>query len=312
MPLATLALLLAACGGAAGGLQNVGAPLPPEAARGGDGAEPGFEGAPSAAPAAPQEGSGGVPTDDGVPPSALRDEAKVVYTGSLELVVADLQAALAQARAMVAATGGYIGASEESDDGEVALATITYRIPAARWEDAVADLRELATRVVGERTQATEVGGQIVDLEARVRNLRASETVLVGIAEGTGRVSDLLEVQARITEVRGQIEQLEAQRLRLEDQAAYGTLVTTFGTEVEQVEVAARGWDPRSDVDGATATLIGAAQAVVSAAIWLGIVWLPVILLVALAALALRWVVRRAFPGTSPRGPIGGWGQPGG
>ena len=164
----------------------------------------------------------------------------------------DLQAALAKARTAVLATGGYIGASQESNDGDRSVATITYRIPATRWEDALASLRGLATKVVGEQTQATEVGGQIVDLEARLRNLRASEQVLVEIAKGTGKVTDLLEVEARIAEVRGQIEQLDGQRLQLQDQVAYGTLVATFGTEVVQVQETAKGWDPTSDVDGAT------------------------------------------------------------
>ena len=265
----------------------------------------------SPAPAAEEPGQGqGLPlTDDGQqPPSALRDDLRVVYTGSLDLVVADLQAALAQARAAIAATGGYIGASAETNDGDVAVATITYRIPASRWEDAVADLRGLATRVVNERTEATEVGSQLVDLEARLRNLRASETVLVGIAEGTERVADLLEVQGRIADVRGQIEQLDAQRAQLEDQVAYGTLVTTFGTEVVQVQAAAQGWDPRTDVDGATATVIQAGQTLVSGAIWFAIVWLPVIVALVLLALVVRWAVRRLFPNAHPADAIAGWG----
>ena len=114
-------------------------------------------------------------------------------------------------------------------------------------------------RSLGEKTNAAEVGGQIVDLEARLRNLRASEQVLVGIAQGTGKVTDLLEVQQRISDVRGQIEQLDGQRAALEDQVAYGTLVTTYGLEVAQVEEAKAGWNPATDVDGASATLIGAA-----------------------------------------------------
>ena len=116
----------------------------------------------------------------------------------------------------------------------------------SRWEDALGSLRGLATKVVGEQTQATEVGGQIVDLEARLRNLRASEQVLVGIAEGTGRVRTCSRSQARISDVRGQIEQLDGQRAALEDQVAYGTLVTTFGLEVVQVEQAKAGWNPAS------------------------------------------------------------------
>ena len=108
-----------------------------------------------------------------------------------------------RAKTAVLATGGYIGASQESNDGDRSVATITYRIPAARWDDAIGSLRGLATKVVAEQTQATEVGGQIVDLEARLRNLRASETSLQAIAQGTGKVSDLLEVEAQLTAVRG-------------------------------------------------------------------------------------------------------------
>ena len=305
MLLIAVTAVLAACGGAASTLDNVGGPIDtPEDG----GQQPGFEAAPSMAPG--MAGGSGQETGGNPPADALRDDLKVVYTGSLSLVVADLQPALAQGRAAVLATGGYIGASEESNDGESAYATITYRIPAARWDDAITSLRGLATRVVGERTQATEVGSQLVDLEARIRNLRASEGVLVGIAEGTGRVTDLLEVQARIAEVRGQIEQLDAQRARLEDQVAYGTLVTTFGTEVEQVATVAKGWDPKTDVDGAVATLVEAGQTLVSGAIWFGLVWLPVILVLAVAALAVRWAFRRFFPGARPADTIAGWGSP--
>ena len=223
----------------------------------------------------------------------------------------DLQGALAKGKAAVLATGGYIGASQESNDGDRSVATITYRIPATRWDDAIDSLRGLASKVVAEQTQATEVGGQIVDLEARLRNLRASETSLQAIAQGTGKVSDLLEVEAQLTAVRGQIEELDGQRAQLEDQVAYGTLVTTYGLEIVQVQETAQGWNPAEDVDGATATLIGAGQAVVSGAIWFGIVWLPLILLIAAIVLIVRFVVRRFVPRQGPGGPVPGWGDGG-
>jgi len=306
MPIAVLAMLLAACGGTSSSiLSTVG-----DAAdtNGESGAFPQAAAA-SEAPAAPEEAAGQPPVRSaGQVPSAPRDDLKIVYTGSLELVVDDLQAALAKAKTAVLATGGYVGASQEGNDGERSVATITYRVPASRWEDALASLRGLATEVVAEQTQATEVGGQLVDIEARLRNLRASEQVLVDIAKGTGKVTDLLEVEARIADVRGQIEQLDGQRLQLQDQVAYGTLVTTFGTEVVQVQEAAQGWDPTSDVDGATATLIGAGQAIVSGAIWFGIVWLPVILVLLVLALIARWAFRRFMPKSASAEPIPGWG----
>ena len=308
IPIVVLAVLTAACGAG-----STAAP-----AGGQDGgneyAAPGVSAAPAEAPD-DGSGTGRVRNGDEPPLSApLADNRKVVYTGSLELVVDDLQAALARARTAVLAVGGYIGASSERNDDQYAAATITYRIPAERWDETVAAIRDLATKVVGGDTRATEVGSQIVDLEARLRNLRASEQVLVEIASGTGKISDLLEVQARISEVRGEIERIDAQRAQLEDQVAYGTLVATFGTEIEQVQQTSQAWDPAKDVDGATATLIQAGQAIVSGAIWFGIVWLPVILVLLVIALVVRWAYRRLSPRVraagpaAPAGAIAGWG----
>jgi hypothetical protein len=307
-----LVAVVAACGGSASSSIDYGAP---DIQQGGGGAMPAASAAaataaPAEAPVAGVDGEGVVRNggDSGSQPAILRDNLRIVYTGSLDLVVDDLAASLAKARTAILATGGYIGASQESNDGDRSTAVITYRIPASRWEDGVSALRGLATKVVGEQTQATEVGAQLVDLEARIRNLRASEQVLVEIAKGTGKVTDLLEVQDRISMVRGEIEQLDAQRSQLADQVSYGTLVTTFGLEVAQVQEAKQGWDPARDVDGASATLIAAGQTLVSAAIWFGIVWLPVILLVLVLALIARWLFRRFVPTAKPAEPIAGWG----
>lgn len=269
----------------------------------------------SLAPVDPGEGSGQGPTarpDTDGSGSAV-DGSKIVYTGSLQLVVTDLQSAVQRARAEISARGGHVGASQESNDDGSPRATITFRIPSDRWDEAIAALRGIASDVVSEETRSSDVGAQLVDLEARLRSLRASETALQEIAAGATRVTDLLEVERRLTEVRGQIESLDAQRAFLGDQVAYGTLVTTFGMDVAAVTRAARDWDPAAEVDRATATLVAVAQDLATAGIWFVIVWLPFVVALALAALAGRWLVRRyrrrhpAGPST-PHDPIAGWG----
>ncbi len=300
--------VIAACSGSASApmiLSTVGNPIGDSTA-----AMPAATAGPAEAPGGGTLGSAKSDQSSGNnPPSAiLGNNLQIVYTGSLQLVVADLQAALAKGKAAVAAVGGYVGASQESNNGDRPVATITYRIPASRWEDAITSLRGLATKVVAEQTQATEVGSQIVDLEARLRNLRASEAALQEIAKGAGKITDLLAVEDQLTQVRGQIEELDAQRTRLGDQVAYGTLVATYGLEIVAVQETARGWDPAKDVDNATATLIGAGQTFVSAAIWFAIVWLPFILLLLLVALVMRWLFRRFAPKPASGDPIPGWG----
>jgi hypothetical protein len=299
LSLALVTVLLAACGSSASApLTPIGAPV-----------DKGNGGLPQAAAPSPAAagGPGTTGSSNGDTPALVAD-LKIVYTGSLDMVVADMQPALAQAKTAVMAAGGYIGASEESNDGTQPTAVITYRIPASRWEDVIGSLRGLATKVVEEKTQATEVGGRIVDLEAQLANLRASETALQDIAKSTAKVTDLLAVQQQLTDVRGQIELLDGQRAQLVDQVAYGTLVTTFGLEVEAVRATAKGWNPASDVDNATATLIGVGQGLVSVGIWLVIIGLPTLIVVVLVLLVLRVLLKRFGPKEPGHGPVEGWG----
>lgn len=244
-----------------------------------------------AASAAPASGQGVSDGGGGSQPggngngngNAVVDDTKIVRTGALQITVADTDRAVSAARDAIRGLGGYIGASEQTRDDDRILATVTYRIPVARWEDALDALRRLGTEV-GEQTQAVEVTGQLVDLDARIRNLKASEAALVGYVEKAPKVSDLLEIEARLTDTRGEIERLTAEQAALADKAAMATLAVTFGTEVVAVTEAAAKWDPAAEVDRATASLLSVGQGLVSFLIVFAIVWLPI--LAVLAAIA--------------------------
>jgi hypothetical protein len=197
-----------------------------------------------------------------------------------------------------------MSASTETN-GDKPTATVTYRIPVGRWEDGLAALRAVGTKVLGEKTDAVEVTGQLVDLAARIKNLQASETALQAIMAKATKISDILEVQQQLSDVRGQIEQLQAQQALLQDQTAYGTMTVTMGPEVVAVTEAAQRWDPGTEADNAAATLVSVLQGVATAGIWFGIVWLPILLVIGLVALAVALVLRRAGVriGRRPAGP---------
>jgi hypothetical protein len=266
--------------------------------------EPYGNGGPVAAPGGPVEPYG----NGGNGGTAFRDDAKVVKTGTLSLEVDRLDEKLKKARAAIVALGGYVSGSDESNEGDRTQATIVYRIPADRWDEALDAIRGLAVKVVTEQTNAVEVTGQVLDLDARIANLKATEASLQAIMEKAVKISDVLEVQRELTVVREQIEQLSTQKAHLEDQAALGTLSVYFTVPVPAVTEATAGWDPAAEVDRAIASLVGMLQGVASAGIWLLIVLLPIILVVGALALTLAFVVRRLGlgrrPGAGPFPPV--------
>ena len=221
------------------------------------------------------------------------DDARIVRTASLELEVQDMAAALLAARSAIQGLGGYVSGSDAYDQGESRWASVTYRVPVEHFGEAVDALRGEADRVVREATQSIEVTGQVMDLDARIANLRASEAALVEIMDRAGRIEDVLAVQIRLEEVRGQIEQLEAQRAHLADQAALSTLTVSWYTPVAAVAAAQEGWDLGGEVDAALAQTVDALQGLVSLGVWFVVVVLPLVVLPLLALLLLILIVRR-------------------
>jgi hypothetical protein len=161
-------------------------------------------------------------------------------------------------------------------------------------------LRGLAQEVLAEHSSTEDVSAKVVDLGARINNLQATERALQAIMDRAGAIQDVLAVQSELTTVRGQIEELSAEKAHLEEQAAFSTLEVTFTIKPPNpVNVEQAGFDPRRGRAG-----VGAArrirQDLATRGIWFGIVWLPVLaflgILGGIGYLVVRRM-RRASPG---------------
>ena len=243
----------------------------PEAGLGGaSGEDPGNE-----APQGRGAGSGDIASFQ----DAARPDLLVIREGSMTLEVEDLDASLDAAGAAIAALGGYESGSERTGRGEHARATVVYRFPAADWERALAGMRDIGDEVLDEQSQTSDVTGEVVDIEARIRNLRVTEAAFQSIMDRATAIDDVLNVQAELTGVRSEIEQLSSKSTQLREQAAMSTLRVEF--VLPDTPIVARQearFDPGRETEAATARLVEILQALATAGIWFGIVWLPVLL----------------------------------
>jgi hypothetical protein len=295
-----VAALIGACGGAASA--PGGAPV---AADGGE-------------QRGPVQGAGGGDTDGGQRDDLYlvgAPDLLIIKTGSLVLQVTGIDAAVAAASQQITALGGYASGSDRSGDGESDQATMTFRIPAARWDEALAGLRALGTKVLGERSATEDVTTQVVDLAARIKNLQATERALQGIMDRAVEIKDVLAVQAELTSVRGQIEQLTAEKAHLEEQATFSTLAVTFSLKPDPVLTEQQQFDPKSEVDQAAASLVSVLQGLATAGIWFAIVWLPILIalaiIVGIGLFIFRRVRRTTILPAAPAAPATPTGESG-
>ncbi|MBX3001358.1 MAG: DUF4349 domain-containing protein [Caldilineaceae bacterium] len=264
--------------------------------------------APAAAPAA-------MPADSlGMSPSYQEAEAsaemlpasqvarKVIANASMTLVVADTQAAVGQIEAMLEGVGGYIANTnfyKSSYSGsELLRGSMTLRIPAEQLRVVMDQLRGLAMDVRGENITREDVTDQYSDVEAQLRNLRATEdelrALLAEVREKPNSTpDDIMAVHYRITEIRGQIEQLQGRQNMLDNLVSLSTLNIELIPDALNQPIVETGWRASVIVRDATRALVSTLQFLGSAAIWIGVYLIPLALIALIPLSIIVWGLRR-------------------
>jgi len=148
----------------------------------------------------------------------------IIRTATLVVVAKEFDAARAVFERLLRQHGGYIAQLSIGGQSSARTLTATLRVPADRMDALFAELKKIG-RVEGEGQMGEEVTQQYVDLVARLKNSRVTEQRLAQIlAQRTGKVADVLEVEREIARVRGEIERMDAQRKTLENQVAFASV----------------------------------------------------------------------------------------
>lgn len=148
----------------------------------------------------------------------------VVKTAEISVVVpkGDFGDAFDTASLVAGRYGGYVESSSMS--GTTARSgDLVVRVPSARFDDAMVDLRALGT-VEHQAISGRVVTQDFIDLEARLRTWQAQEAVLIDLMSEASSVDATLRIQRELQDVQFRIEQIEGQLRVLEDQTALATI----------------------------------------------------------------------------------------
>ncbi|QIR39527.1 DUF4349 domain-containing protein [Tolypothrix sp. PCC 7910] len=129
--------------------------------------------------------------------------------------------------------GDLIGLNERQPTKENArhTASIILRVPQNQLDSTLNELAKLGT-VENRNITAEDVSNQLVDIQARLSNLRKTEANLQKIMDRSGSVRDVLSVAQELSNVRQSIEQIDAQLKNLQNQVAYSTITLNLEAAV--------------------------------------------------------------------------------
>jgi len=171
------------------------------------------------------------------------DEHKLIRNGALDLIVKSPTESAEQIRALAEGVGGFLVSSQTTGGPGAANASPVIRVPAGHFEEVRAGIRKLGVRVESESFEAQDVTREYVDQEARLRSLRAQETQYLAIMKRAVSVKETLEVSEKLSGVRGQIEQQQAEFNALSKQVETVAISMSLHTEAD-VSVFGLNWRP--------------------------------------------------------------------
>ncbi len=192
----------------------------------------------------PASGGGGSLGGPGVPsigPSVIKTAAVQVAVPEQEL-----GEALGAATGIAARHGGFVESKTVDDAGDRS-GVVVMRVPADEFEGALQELED-AGDTVRENVSGQDVSEEFVDLEARLRNWRTQEAVLLRLMERAKTVAGTIRVQSELSVVQLETEKIRGRLRFLEDQASFGTISATYVTTGAPATdgrpgMIARAWD---------------------------------------------------------------------
>ena len=151
---------------------------------------------------------------------------QLVKTAEISLLVNSIDEALEESSKIVQQQQGDVLGLEDDkpqNSNRRETASMQIRVPQNKLDPTLNALAQLGI-VQRRHLTAEDVSTQLVDFQARLRNLRQTESSLLKIMERSGSISDVLKVAQELSNVRQSIEQIDAQLKSLTNRVAYSTI----------------------------------------------------------------------------------------
>ena len=157
----------------------------------------------------------------GVSPAIPSELSRVIRIAELGLVIPpdSFDQRFAQVVDVASAHDGFVATSTTRERA----GNVTMRVPAARFDPALRDLRELGDIEV-QTIQGRDVTAEYVDLRARLRIAKSRREVLLRLMDRAASIEQTIRVQNALDETQLRIEELQGQLRLLDDRTSLATI----------------------------------------------------------------------------------------
>lgn len=226
---------------------------------------------------------------------ALPENRKWVITMNIDTETEDLDGALDSLNRQIAALGGYIQEQNIRNGSSYSNlryrnASMTVRVPAEQLDSFTASLTDFSN-VVSSSRSAEDITLSYVDTETRITALETERDRLLELMEQAETMSDLLEIESRLTDVNYELERYGSRLRTMDNQVSYATIYLSIKEVKEYTPVQEQTlWERISS--GFLASLKGLGNGIVNFFAWV-IITLPYLVVYGLIGWGAVALIRR-------------------
>jgi Domain of unknown function (DUF4349) len=189
--------------------------------------DPGAAGPPLALPSGAPIGTAGPDGGSNQAPQVEPQQRSVIYTGTMSVRVDDVNDAADRAISLATGLGGFVGADRRSLDDKRSEAEITLRVPADKFDQALAELAKLG-KEESRAVQTQDVTEVVVDLDARLVSQQASVDRVRALLAKAQTIGEVVSVESELARREADLASLQARKRSLTDKVDLSTIAVSL------------------------------------------------------------------------------------
>jgi hypothetical protein len=292
-----LAMLVAACAGGTGGGTSNGPAMP-------------SAGSDQSAQSANSNGSTSSTSPSSSKSSAGTSQQYLIKSFNINMEVKDTRRVAADLQAWISATDPLAlvtNASYQQVDNNLYSVTLTFSVQASLFPSIENYLNTYPAghggKLLNVAMNTQDVSGDYVDSQSRLTNLKAEQQRLLTLESHAQVLGDILAIDQQLTNVEGQIEQIEAHLTDLKGQTSFYNVTVNLQPAEVAVTPSSGNWSFSAIWQAALNAIKVVGQALLTVAVWLLVFSVYIVPLGVIIWLVRRWWRTRALKSTRAATP---------
>lgn len=155
-------------------------------------------------------------------------ERKLTKNGSIRFKTRNMDKSKQEIVAAVKELKGYISNDKVSEYGNDLVNRMIIRIPSEGTDEFLAQLEKIADKIESKNISVNDVTEQFIDLQARIKTKKEVEARYIELLNKANNVSEVLQIEQEIGNIRTTIESAEGRLQYLTNQVAFSTIEVEF------------------------------------------------------------------------------------